>query len=103
MSTTTQALPESPAAASQGQPRGTGLPQLITAMLKSGGHISDLIFFAGARATSGKERPAGGTQVQGVGEPKATGHAVDRVRVDGKKRNADPQAGAGWLGGPFLW
>jgi twitching motility protein PilT len=48
MSTTTQTLPESPAAAaSQGQPRGTGLPQLITAMLKSGGHISDLIFSPG--------------------------------------------------------
>jgi twitching motility protein PilT len=48
MSTTTQTLPESPtASASQGQPRGTGLPQLITAMLKSGGHISDLIFSPG--------------------------------------------------------
>src|ERR1700751_5823879 len=51
MSTTTQTLPESPAAAgSQGQPRGTGLPQLITAMLKSGGHISDLIFSPGRAA-----------------------------------------------------
>ena len=48
MSTTTQTLPESAAAAApQGQPRGTGLPQLITAMLKSGGHISDLIFSPG--------------------------------------------------------
>jgi len=48
MSTTTQTLPESPAAAgSQEQPRSTGLPQLITAMLKSGGHISDLIFSPG--------------------------------------------------------
>jgi len=46
MSTTTQSLPEAPAAASAEQ-RTPGLNQLITAMLKSGGHISDLIFSPG--------------------------------------------------------
>ncbi len=47
MSTTTQTLPESPAVSQETQPRASGLPQLITAMLKSGGHISDLIFSPG--------------------------------------------------------
>src|ERR1700755_254848 len=48
MSTTTPTLPESPAAAaSQSQARSTGLPQLITAMLKSGGDLSALIFSPG--------------------------------------------------------
>jgi twitching motility protein PilT len=46
MSTTTQTLPEAPAAA-QPEQRTPGLNQLITAMLKSGGHISDLIFSPG--------------------------------------------------------
>jgi twitching motility protein PilT len=31
----------------ESQPRASGLPQLITAMLKSGGHVSDLIFSPG--------------------------------------------------------
>src|SRR5262245_53988310 len=48
MSTTTQTLPETPVASQETQvPRTSGLPQLITAMLKSGGHISDLIFSPG--------------------------------------------------------
>src|SRR5215467_7671370 len=48
MGTTTQTLPEAPAAnPAESQPRASGLPQLITAMLKSGGHISDLIFSPG--------------------------------------------------------
>ena len=46
MSTTTQTLPETPAAP-QPEQRTPGLNQLITAMLKSGGHISDLIFSPG--------------------------------------------------------
>ena len=46
MSTTTQTLPEAPAAP-QPEQRTPGLNQLITAMLKSGGHISDLIFSPG--------------------------------------------------------
>ena len=46
MSTTTQTLPEAPAAP-QPEHRTPGLNQLITAMLKSGGHISDLIFSPG--------------------------------------------------------
>ena len=41
MSTITQTLPETLAAAPE--QRTPGLNQLITAMLKSGGHISDLI------------------------------------------------------------
>src|SRR5690242_17256412 len=45
MSTITQTLPETLAAAPE--QRTPGLNQLITAMLKSGGHISDLIFSPG--------------------------------------------------------
>jgi twitching motility protein PilT len=47
MSTTTPTFSESPAAAASQSQARTGLPQLITAMLKSGGHISDLIFSPG--------------------------------------------------------
>src|SRR5579862_2386406 len=46
MSAITQTLPEAPAAP-QTEPRTPGLNQLILAMLKSGGHISDLIFSPG--------------------------------------------------------
>src|SRR5499426_3824853 len=45
--TTTQTLPESPVSSPDLQPRASGLPQLITAMLRSGTHISDLIFSPG--------------------------------------------------------
>ncbi|HXT27415.1 MAG TPA: PilT/PilU family type 4a pilus ATPase [Candidatus Eisenbacteria bacterium] len=47
MSTPTQTLPESSAPTMASQQRTPGLPQLITAMLKSGEHISDLIFSPG--------------------------------------------------------
>src|SRR5499433_3360949 len=47
MSTIMQTLPAPQATSPESQPRATGLPQLITAMLKSGGHISDLIFSPG--------------------------------------------------------
>lgn len=46
MSAITQTLPEAPASP-QPEPRTPGLNQLIVAMLKSGGHISDLIFSPG--------------------------------------------------------
>src|ERR1700745_3838615 len=46
MSTTTQTLPETPAAP-QPEQRTPGLNQLITAMPKPGAHISDLIFSPG--------------------------------------------------------
>jgi twitching motility protein PilT len=44
---TTTALPDAPAVTPAPQQRSSGLNQLITAMLKSGGHISDLIFSPG--------------------------------------------------------
>ena len=47
MSTTTQPLQAPQATSQENQPRASGLPQLITAMLRSGGHISDLIFSPG--------------------------------------------------------
>jgi len=47
MSTTTQTLPSPQATSQENQPRASGLPQLITAMLRSGGQISDLIFSPG--------------------------------------------------------
>src|SRR6476660_5935428 len=54
MSTPTQTLPESPAVNTASAQHTPGLPQLITAMLKSGGHISDLIFSPG-RAPQGEK------------------------------------------------
>ena len=47
MSTTTTVTIAPPEVATEAKPRTAGIPQLITAMLKSGGHISDLIFSPG--------------------------------------------------------
>ena len=44
---TTAVTNAAPEAATESKQRAFGVPQLITAMLKSGGHISDLIFSPG--------------------------------------------------------
>ena len=47
MGTTTTVTIESPEVATEAKPKTSGIPQLITAMLRSGSHISDLIFSPG--------------------------------------------------------